>query len=434
VVVYVVSLLVAPFSVGPQIVRALTVRGEIEYSRLVIEDEISTRAERNRGCTAPLSTINSAVDSDESGQGKLSSPHQMSKMMEANLIKERTRKMVEMTKWALFVMPAVLLILSLALSSDATQLLATDFGLCQPEPLYFQYISPAFGIASTALALLVTLIVKKIEDELGLGREIQRNATLVGFTYIVIILLRFTGGHDWQPLLQTVQQMLLSFSMAIIPFHPEAAIVSWAKKQGNRINPATKSAVPGYARSLPNHRGSTRLSIQNAIGRRQSILTATQNDQINREVTESWDAGLCILLSTEDGINSFSIHCAREFSSENVRFWCAINDYRAKFDEEICVPTSTEVDDEKSAPVSTTNDKNIDTKAVADKIYTEYISHHAKTQINVSSKQKTEIKNILATGEAKKDLFDAAQREIFSVMSRDSYPRFLASKKNRLQT
>ena len=53
-VFYVVSLLVAPISVGPQIVRALTLRGTIKYSQLVIESEISTRAERSRGARLPV--------------------------------------------------------------------------------------------------------------------------------------------------------------------------------------------------------------------------------------------------------------------------------------------------------------------------------------------------------------------------------------------
>ncbi|KAL7539823.1 hypothetical protein ACHAXR_009638 [Thalassiosira sp. AJA248-18] len=436
-VFYVVSLLVAPISVGPQIIRALTLRGTIKYSQLVTEEEISSRAQRKRGADQ-LATIQSGR-SDEGGE---SSPHLMTKLMEANLVMEKTRRAVKMTKWVILVVPTLLLVLGLALTSDQSQLRATDFDQCQPEPTYFQYASPAFGVVTTALALFVTILVKKIDDEIGLRREIQRNAVLLGFTYIVIIVVRFRGHYDWQPLLQTIQQMMLSFSMSIIPFIPESSLngmASWAKKQGNRINPATKSAVPGYAQSLPKGRNSThistRTSIQLVLGRRNS-MSNMQNDQRNREMTVSWDAGLCILLSTEDGINLFSQHCAREFrcfeydhSSENVRFWCAVNHYKAKFDEEKCIPPSTEVDDERQ----TSNDESVDMSVLAKNIYNQFIDHPSNTQVNLSSKQRTDIKKAIGSGQVNRGTFDAAQREIFAVMSRDSYPRFLASKKNRQQ-
>lgn len=111
------------------------------------------------------------------------------------------------------------------------------------------------------------------------------------------------------------------------------------------------------------------------------------------------------------GIDLFSQHCAREFSSENVLFWCAVSDYKAKFDVEKCIP-------EKSSAHEATA------------IYKHYIAD-GNTQVNLSSKQRSDIKKTIDSGRATRGTFDAAQREIFAVMSRDSYPRFLASKKNR---
>ncbi|KAL7479782.1 hypothetical protein ACHAW6_005506 [Cyclotella cf. meneghiniana] len=129
---------------------------------------------------------------------------------------------------------------------------------------------------------------------------------------------------------------------------------------------------------------------------------------MTRETNTSWDAGLCILLSSEDGITSFTRHCAREFSSENIRFWSAVNDFRAQFD-----------DDHGSIGEE------------AHEIYKKFIGNHAKTQVNLSSKQKNDIKKAIESGTVTKDMFDVAQKEIFSVMSRDSYPRYVASMKNR---
>jgi len=417
-VFYVASLLVAPISVGPHIIRALTLLGTIKYSQLIVEDEISSRVQRR----------NSQLKLSDAGISLPAMVAATEKKIEANLVMEETRRIVKISKLALLVIPTLLLILALAFTSDASQLLATDFIQCKPEPTSFLFASPAFGIMSIILALVVTILVKQIDDELQIADEIRRNSRFLSCTYVVIIVVRLTGHYEWQPFLQTIQQMVLSFSMAIVPFLPRSTlnrISSWAKQQGRRvrINPATKSAVPGYAQSLPKGRNSMR------------NMTSTKQikEQRDHEMTVSWDAGLCVLLSTENGINLFSQHCAREFSLENVRFWCAVSDYREKFDEEKCITMSKKVDDEKSAPLTQINDVKRDIITAAKDMYLLYIDHHSNAQVNLSSKQRVDIKKAIESGQEKRETFDAAQKEIFSVMSRDSYPRFLASKKNRLQ-
>ena len=397
-VFYITSLLVAPISIGPQIIRALTLQGKIKYSQLVTEEDISSRLQRKK---EPLPTINSG----KSDQGDITSPQLMTTIMEANLVMDRTRHLVKMTRWILMAVSALFLVLGLALTSNEDQLAATDFEQCQPKPSYFQYASPIFGIATAVLALLVLNLVKDIKDEIGLRREIERNAILLGSTYAVIVIVGFAEYHEWQPLLQSIQQMMLSFSMSVMPFLPQSSMSSMASWAKQRINPATKSAVPGYAQSLPARQG-TRASIQNILG---ITNTNDSSNQDRREVSVSWDAGLCILLSTEEGITLFSQHCAREFSAENVRFWCAVNDFKANLSAE-----------EATAFIT----------ATAKDIYNQYIDQNTKTQVNLSSKQRTDIKKAIDSGQTKRDMFDAAQREIFAVMSRDSYPRFLSSRNN----
>ncbi|ACI64490.1 a regulator of G-protein signaling domain-containing protein, partial [Thalassiosira pseudonana CCMP1335] len=154
---------------------------------------------------------------------------------------------------------------------------------------------------------------------------------------------------------------------------------------------------------LPKTKRSTRSSIREVISR--SSIAALKTDQRSRETNISWDAGLAILLSSEEGILSFSHHCTREFSSENVRFWCAVNDYRANI-----VVDTREIND------------------VAIELYASFIAANSDTPVNLSSAQRSEIKVAVESGKTTKCTFDRAQREIFSVMSRDSYPRYLASK------
>lgn len=70
-----------------------------------------------------------------------------------------------------------------------------------------------------------------------------------------------------------------------------------------------------------------------------------------------------------------------------------------------------------------------DLKAFAQEIYDEYIKVGAQFQINISSEQSSAIRQGLnSVDKLNRRLFDNAQNEIFSLMSRHSYPRFLASK------
>lgn len=290
---YIVSLLVPAMSIGLQLVSALRLKGTLKNSELLTEDEI-------------------VLSRDQHGRRASRSSDTSEKKIEANLIMMKTQLLVKITIAALIAVPTLVLVVAFAIAGNAGNLSATDFDQCNSEPAYF-FLTPAFGIASTALALLATFLIRKAQDELGMRREILRNVIFLGITYIAILIIRLLGYYEWQPLLQTIQQMFLSFSMIAIPCLSAFDFIP-RLKQTNQAN-SSMSTLPGYAQPIPGSR-SARPSL---IGGRISIISpmTTNQEQRAREMTVSWDAGLCILLSTQEGINAFSQHCAREFSSEN---------------------------------------------------------------------------------------------------------------------
>ena len=119
-------------------------------------------------------------------------------------------------------------------------------------------------------------------------------------------------------------------------------------------------------------------------------------------------------------------------SSENILFWCAVNDYKEKYEKEKGVHDEVDIE---NTPRRTKNSsiEEIDIGAIAREVYNVFIDTRSATQVNLSSKQRGDIKSELDSGQFKRETFDVAQKEIFSVMSRDSYPRFLSSKKKKLQ-
>ena len=168
----------------------------------------------------------------------------------------------------------------------------------------------------------------------------------------------------------------------------------------------------------------------------------------------SLDAGLCILLSTQDGINSFSEHCVREFSYENIRFWCAVNDFHAEVDltcVEDGIPSTSSSssdgdgdDDDVEEGSGTGGGKPQQEQQQADEIdklseselleyakeiFEVYIATEGELQINIPQAMVNEIRTALESGKVRRNMFDKAQREIFGIMSRDSYPRYLSTKR-----
>ncbi|KAL3772153.1 hypothetical protein ACHAWO_004170 [Cyclotella atomus] len=423
-VVFIASSLVSPLSVAPQLVRALLLRGKFESSKLVIEEEISSREQRkSRG----LSTIPSGSEYKSGDEGnKSTAPSTLvaaKQESKPDQSIERARSAAGTTKLSLAVGLPILLILTWCISSieSGATLSSTSFEDCKTEPRYFSYAKLLFDIVSLILAILACVIVRHIDDELYLHHEITETAVLFIITTIIITSIRLAGHTAIQPFLQTIQQMILMCSMVIIPCCPEIKafnnIQSWFKR---RINPASKSAVPAYAQPLPLHRGSTA---------RASIVNRQESNRLTIETNTSWDAGLCILLSSEEGITAFTRHCAREFSSENILFWGAVNDYRAKFDDNTRTITMGDDVEHDHWPTAEACERSIADEARD--IYNRFIDNHSNSQVNLSSKQKNDILKAMESDSLTKDTFDIAQKEIFSVMSRDSYPRFLASKSSR---
>ena len=108
-------------------------------------------------------------------------------------------------------------------------------------------------------------------------------------------------------------------------------------------------------------------------------------------------------------------------SVENIRFWCVVSDFH-KAVEILRVPTC----EDKSEHDET------DIRTFAEEIFDTYVRPGAEMEINISSNQRMKIKEQLNNSATiDKGIFDNAQREIYALMSRHSYPRFLTLKNNK---
>ncbi|KAL0966792.1 hypothetical protein UPYG_G00300200 [Umbra pygmaea] len=113
-----------------------------------------------------------------------------------------------------------------------------------------------------------------------------------------------------------------------------------------------------------------------------------------------WSQSLSRLLSSKYGISTFQAFLKSEFSDENIEFWQVCEDFkkmRLKF---------------------VLNSR-------AKKIFNTYIEAHAPKEINIDHKTRELIRRNMKTPKA--FCFDEAQRIVYSLMEKDSYPRFLRS-------
>jgi len=119
------------------------------------------------------------------------------------------------------------------------------------------------------------------------------------------------------------------------------------------------------------------------------------------------------LLATESGVKRFSEHCAKEFSMENIRFWQAINQFRGS-------AATIELE---------SNGENKETlHDMAEAIFEEYVEAGSDMQVNVPDAMVVGVEAVIVAREVKHGTFDDCQTEVFNLMSRDSYQRYMQSK------
>ncbi|XP_068197453.1 regulator of G-protein signaling 13-like [Antennarius striatus] len=118
------------------------------------------------------------------------------------------------------------------------------------------------------------------------------------------------------------------------------------------------------------------------------------------EEMSQWSHSLERLLSSKCGTQIFQAFLKSEFSDENIEFWLVCEDYKK-------IRSSFRM------------------SSRARTIFKRYVQPEAAREINIDHKTRDSIRRNVKTPTAV--CFDDAQRIVYSLMERDSYPRFLRS-------
>ncbi|XP_045040451.2 regulator of G-protein signaling 1 isoform X2 [Desmodus rotundus] len=150
--------------------------------------------------------------------------------------------------------------------------------------------------------------------------------------------------------------------------------------------PKTLMDVKAYLRSMIPHLES-------------GMKTSKSKDILSPDEVMQWSQSLEKLLATQTGQDVFGSFLKSEFSEENIEFWLACEDYKkTKSDLLHCK---------------------------AEKIYKAFVHSDAAKQINIDFRtRESTAKKIKAPTLT---CFDEAQKIVYTLMEKDSYPRFLKS-------
>ncbi|XP_064210642.1 regulator of G-protein signaling 3-like isoform X5 [Anguilla rostrata] len=113
-----------------------------------------------------------------------------------------------------------------------------------------------------------------------------------------------------------------------------------------------------------------------------------------------WGESLDKLLVHKYGLAAFRAFLRTEFSEENLEFWLACEDFKK-------IKSQSKM------------------ASKAKKIFSEYIAIQSCKEVNLDSHTREHTKDSLQN--VTRSCFDLAQRRIYGLMEKDSYPRFLRS-------
>ncbi|XP_001332101.7 regulator of G-protein signaling 21 [Danio rerio] len=132
-------------------------------------------------------------------------------------------------------------------------------------------------------------------------------------------------------------------------------------------------------------------------------------ERLSLEDTQQWSQSLERLLGSKYGLATFRTFLKSEFSDENIEFWLTCEDYK-----------------------TITSSHKMSSKAR--KIFEQFVEAESPKEINIDYQTREEIKRKMKSPTAQ--CFDEAQKIVYGLMERDSYPRFLRSEmyKSLLET
>ncbi|XP_068196540.1 regulator of G-protein signaling 18 isoform X2 [Antennarius striatus] len=136
-------------------------------------------------------------------------------------------------------------------------------------------------------------------------------------------------------------------------------------------------------------------------GSHENVSTQKKSpSNISPEAALQWSSSFEELLKHSDGVETFSQFLKTEFSEENIEFWLACEEYK-------------------------TIDSDTKLLSKAKYIYTVFIESDAPKEVNIDHDTKIAIRRNLS--HPTRNCFEAAQKNIYSLMKKDSFPRFLSS-------
>ncbi|VFV24257.1 regulator of g-protein signaling [Lynx pardinus] len=134
--------------------------------------------------------------------------------------------------------------------------------------------------------------------------------------------------------------------------------------------------------------------------RREDLPTCEESPSPTLEEVSAWAQSFDKVMLTPAGRNAFREFLRTEFSEENMLFWMAC--------EELKKEANKTVIEEKART-----------------IYEDYISILSPKEVSLDSRVREVINRNM--GEPSQHIFDDAQLQIYTLMHRDSYPRFMNS-------
>ncbi|KAM7011893.1 uncharacterized protein LKV04_021511 [Tautogolabrus adspersus] len=128
--------------------------------------------------------------------------------------------------------------------------------------------------------------------------------------------------------------------------------------------------------------------------------SSSSESRLTLEDTQQWSQSLERLLESKYGLATFRNFLKSEYSDENIEFWLTCEDYKK-------IKSSFRM------------------SSRAKKIYEQFVKAESPKEINIDYHTREQIKRSVKSPNL--HCFDEAQKMVYGLMERDSYPRFLRS-------